>query len=207
MMHDNNAMQTIKARRSKGVLQRGFTLLEFMVVMALIAMALAVTVINFGEANTKREATQAVSDMKEIIYQTRMLKDPIAGYLGLSEYEVATQPGFPQKLCRLGDCAANGIESPAFGQVSMIYSISTNFTVVIGPLSNADCIALASRMIYDVDEISVYNSTSGYYLTNLMTRSVVQGSSTSSPRDYAVLACHWDAAGLSKNYISFRVNQ
>ena len=187
--------------------QHGFTLIEFMVVMALIAMALAITVINFSEAEAKRKATQSVSDMKELIYQARMLKDPIAKYAGISEFEVATQPGFPQKLCSRGNCATYGIESYGFGSVYAIYPYGSGFYITI-TANQEDCVALGSRMIFDVDEIRVYPSAL-FVFTNYVRRATVRlNTASKSARDYFYYKSTMAPAGVCRyvtNYMHFYV--
>jgi len=141
-----------------GTGQRGFTLIEFMVVMALIAMAIAMVVVQFGGVNESRLTTRAFSDMNTIINAVRSQRDRLTGYANISEAQVAKSPGFPARLCFLGDCSIGHIESKELGQIDSISNSGKGFQIVIGRMNHTYCADIASKLIYGVDEILVSNS-------------------------------------------------
>ena len=145
---------------------RGFTLIEFMVVMALISIALTMAIVNFGEADASRGDTQAISDLKAIANAVRTQYDAEAGYAGIDEIQVATSTGFPQQLCKAGNCA-NGIYSAALGDVTAmtayLYSgVATGFNISFGPLPAERCRAVGARAIMVADSIGVYSPSTTY---------------------------------------------
>jgi len=196
-----------------GSSQRGFTLLEFMVVMALIAIGLALTVVNFSEADTKRNSTQAIIDLQAVIAAARSQKDLITGYTGIDEVQVATSTAFPQQLCSLGNCA-NGISSSAFGDVYVINdSLSTfinkGFMLRTYGISAADCVAIASRMIYSVDAISVRSSLTSVSRSYVSRSSVLASASSKSARDWFYYHATAATTGICRytwNYMDFDVD-
>jgi len=88
--------------------------------------------------------------------------DAEAGYVGINEVQVATSIGFPQQLCKSGNCA-NGIYSQALGDVislsGSIYSwVSTGFVIKVGPLSPERCRAVGASALSFTDSIVVYRT-------------------------------------------------
>jgi len=154
------------AHSGRGMRQRGFTLLEFMVVTLLISLLLAATVIEFGQANTRRINTQAVIDLKTVINHIRMEYDPVSKYNGVDEVQVATSAHFPARLCKNGNCMS-GIYSPAFGDILAIAPVSAGaaFFVELSNISAEDCVAISEKLIYDVDEIFVSSMSGGGAVT------------------------------------------
>jgi len=194
--------------------QRGFTLLEFMVVMALVAIALALTVVNFSEADTKRNSTQAIIDLQAVIAAARSQKDLITGYTGIDEVQVATSTAFPQQLCKLGNCA-NGISSSAFGDVYVINDkihstfINKGFMLRTYGISAADCVAIASRMIYSVDAVSVRSSLTSVSRSYVSRSSVLASASSKSARDWFYYHATAATTGICRytlNYMDFDVD-
>ena len=186
-------------------IQRGFTLIEFMIVLVLVGLLLAATVIQFGDANHDRIDTQAVADLKKVINQVRMQKDPASAYAGMDEIHVATSSGFPSHLCKSGNCA-NGIYSSAFGDIYTILPYFKGFYITIGPVSATDCVEIGSKMIFSVDRIVVNASVvhSGF----LVLRSSVLTTTTTKPaRDYFYsTTATTGACRYYNNYMHFDVD-
>jgi len=184
--------------------QRGFTLMEFMIVVALIGLLVAALAIQFDEANVQRNTTQAVADLKTIISATKMLRDPEKGYLGISANEVSAQQGFPKQLCKNGDCAT-GISSAAFGPVYLIAAYLNGFYITIGPVSDAQCVSICSKIIHSVDGIVVGPSIS-HTNPEVLRSSVLATTTTKPARDYFYPTGTGICANANNNYILLDVD-
>jgi len=78
-MKEEKQMKNEKRRANTP--QRGFTLIEFMVVAALIAMAVAFTIIQFGKGNVKRHVVQVMQELDELQEAVHETYDPVSGYI------------------------------------------------------------------------------------------------------------------------------
>jgi len=160
---------------------RGFTLIEFMVVMALISMAVAMIVLQFGEVNQTRVSTRAFNDVNTLINAVRSQRDRLTGYANISEAQVAKSPGFPARLCSTGDCSLGQIEIGPLGIVNSVLTYSKGFEIRVGPTNDIYCTDVASKLIYGVDEILVSTSSSSSAGAVSVLRSTVLASASTKP--------------------------
>ena len=172
-------------RLQRKYIQQGFTLIEFMVVMALISMAIAMVVLQFGEVNQQRLATRAFEDMNSVINAIRMQRDRLNGYTYISEAQVAKSPGFPSRLCVSGDCTGGQIDLGPLGSVYSIKPYGKGFQIVVGIMADIYCADVASKLIYGVDEILVSSSaTISTGAVSVLRSTVLASASTKPAVDY-----------------------
>ncbi len=128
--------------------ERGFTLIEMMIVVAIIAILVAILVPNFIRARSQAQTAACEANIKEIataleLYQTDNLKYPSSGeatasntdlkpYLNQTPIDPAAGPGVPYTFVVSTD-AQTGVESytitcPGSHDVGTLQTIAPNTT-------------------------------------------------------------------------------
>jgi len=141
-----------REQSKSNTLQRGFTLIEFMVVAALISMAVAFTIIQFGKANDSRVISQTLKDIDIIANAYRQNYDPMTKYtkIGLSGNGDSLESYIPpymkvtrQTSSTLIEDAISFTTKPSTTTAGFIAnSFFVTFTMPLGD----NCARLASRL-------------------------------------------------------------
>ena len=78
--------------------QRGFTLIEFMVVIALIGLGLVLVVTQFGQANASNQTQTSIRNTSSLISGITGLKDVRNGYTGLTNAVLLQTNAVPENM-------------------------------------------------------------------------------------------------------------
>lgn len=138
--------------------QRGFTLIEFMVVIALIGLGLVLVVTQFGQANEANRTSTAIKNITSLAGGVSSFKGTRTGYTGLSASGLLATNAVPDNM--LG--TANQITNVFGGAVTLAAATDTNqYTMTYATVPVGSCVEIASRVNSSFVSVTVTGGTTG----------------------------------------------
>jgi len=123
--------------------QRGFTLIEFMVVIALIGLGLVLVVTQFGQATASNKTQTSVRNISALISGITSLKDVRNGYSGLTTGVLLQTNAVPENM----KGTANQITN-VFGDKVLVSSpTNDSFKMEILGVPQEACTEIAAKLL------------------------------------------------------------
>lgn len=137
--------------------QRGFTLIEFMVVIALIGLGLVLVVTQFGQANASNQTQTSIRNISSLISGITGMKDVRNGYAGLTNTVLLQTNGVPENM-KVGGALKNIYG----GAVTAREGVSaSNFEIVMEGVPQTNCTEILSKFLSaqntSITDLSVVN--------------------------------------------------
>jgi len=139
--------------------EEGFTLIEFMIVIALIGMGLLFVVSQFKDAGDQNKSQTAIKNITGVASGVSSFKDLRNGFLGMNETAFAASSAAPSNM------VIAGVLTNIFGSPVTIVGTATNYTVTYPGVPTKNCVDIASKLVPSFKTVSV----GGTAITNLVT--------------------------------------
>jgi len=126
--------------------QRGFTLIEFMVVIALIGLGLVLVVTQFGQASASNKSQTSVRNISSLISGITGLKDTRNGYKGITTAVLLQTNAVPQNM----KGTANAITNVFDGSVTVSAPTTapyTPYTLTLAKVTQEACTEIAAKFL------------------------------------------------------------
>jgi len=137
--------------------QQGFTVIEFIVVAALIAGALMLVLGQIGQGSVASRNELAVKNIGTLVRALNTgSRDPLSGFSGLSAAAMIASGELPEHM--IDRSGATAVIRNVFGQAVTLApnGTSTNSYAITYPgVDDQSCTEIAARLLYGFDEIGI----------------------------------------------------
>lgn len=128
--------------------QRGFTLIEFMVVIALIGLGLVLVVTQFGQANAANKTSTAVKNLTSLSGGISSFKENRGGFSNVTDTNLLKTNGVPDNM-RVTVAGTDQIQN-IFGGTVLVAVVTGNdnqYTITYPSVDTTSCVEIATRMV------------------------------------------------------------
>ena len=133
--------------------EKGFTLIEFMVVIALIGIGLLFIVSQFKDAGDQNKSQTAIKNITSLASGISSFRDLRNGYTGVTHTGIASSSSAPTNMVVMVGGAP--VLTNVFGGAVTVSGTATDYTVTYPSVPQKNCIDIASKLIGSFKTVKV----------------------------------------------------
>jgi len=121
--------------------EKGFTLIELMVVIAIGGTILAGVVMMFGDAGNQNKSQTAVRNLAQLSSAVASLRDVRQGWAGVTETVIAKSSAAPSNMM------SGGVLKNIFGSKVTVLGTANNYTITYPGVPKKNCVDIAIKSL------------------------------------------------------------